>query len=523
MLGANHSGSPAQTSGVFYSTARLDEKFDAIWGETTLVTSWIGRIVVVAAFSIAGISAHAQVAYGPADQETTSPTSEKSREPSPSKGAFLTPREGKPVPGHGELLTLETDSGETKVVRLLATYEKLVVVMIPTGEIRTVERSKTAPTTKPFVAATDDEMLKSLEEADLKDYKIERGKYYLYAHNCSEGFYMHAKSILDTMLPGVVESLKSWGLKLKKPEVPMVVVIMPNRKAFDEYLPMPQQVAAYYNIITNRIMLYEDQELWEAAPEIALKHGAYTVAHEGVHQLLANTGVQARLSHWPEWVTEGLAEYYSPLKVHSSLVKKKNAELPERTLKWTKEGMVHDLDMYDLLQMKSASGDLMEQVVVAKKLNSRGYSMAWGLVHFLANNKDKSEKFHAYMKDLSKYAPMDEATEQVDGKPDPLFVKHFGEDFHKIEHELRKYLNGKTLQSNYVDPAENQTHYIVKCIQKVGKRFLVRAAITTSPAAAKKYKEDLEAEIDNPTQVTFQTIVCKTRSEAERQLAIMLK
>jgi hypothetical protein len=52
---------------------------------------------------------------------------------------------------------------------------------------------------------------------------------------------------------------------------------------------------------------------------------------------------------------------------------------------------------------------------------------------------------------------------------------------------------------------------------------LVRAAITTSPAAAKKYKEDLEAEIDNPTQVTFQTIVCKTRSEAERQLAIMLK
>ena len=32
----------------------------------------------------------------------------------------------------------------------------------------------------------------------------------------------------------------------------MVVVIMPNRAAYDAYLPVPKEMAAYYNIMTNR-------------------------------------------------------------------------------------------------------------------------------------------------------------------------------------------------------------------------------------------------------------------------------
>ena len=34
-----------------------------------------------------------------------------------------------------------------------------------------------------------------------------------------------------------------------------------------------------------------------------------TVAHEGAHQILANIGVQPRLSDWPLWLIEGFAEY----------------------------------------------------------------------------------------------------------------------------------------------------------------------------------------------------------------------
>ena len=34
-----------------------------------------------------------------------------------------------------------------------------------------------------------------------------------------------------------------------------------------------------------------------------------TAAHEGTHQVLQNIGVQPRLSAWPLWLVEGLAEY----------------------------------------------------------------------------------------------------------------------------------------------------------------------------------------------------------------------
>ena len=74
------------------------------------------------------------------------------------------------------------------------------------------------------------------------------------------------------------------------------------------------------------------------------------------------------------------------------------------------------------------------------------------------------------------------------------------------------------MQASYVDPIENQTQYIVKCVEKQGKAFAVTVVITTSPAAAKKWKEEQEATTKN---ASFFTIVCKSRAEAERQLQLL--
>ena len=72
------------------------------------------------------------------------------------------------------------------------------------------------------------------------------------------------------------------------------------------------------------------------------------------------------------------------------------------------------------------------------------------------------------MADVSKYEPLDAATEPVAGKADPLFVKHFGSDFEALERELQAYLTSKSMKAEYVDPIENQTHYIMKSVEKVG-------------------------------------------------------
>ncbi len=111
------------------------------------------------------------------------------------------------------------------------------------------------------------------------------------------------------------------------------------------------------------------------------------------------------------------------------------------------------------------------------------------------------------MADIGKYEPLNEATMPVAGKADGLFVKHFGGDFDKLERELQAYLTSKKMQAEYVDPVENQTHYIVKSVEKKGRAFAVRLVITTSPAAAKKWKEEQQAEHKSPRS---------TRSSASR-------
>src|SRR6185295_7035622 len=138
---------------------------------------------------------------------------------------------------------------------------------------------------------------------------------------------------------------------------------------------------AYYDAMPNYIVLYEDQAMVEAAPEFAFKQAAYTVAHEGVHQVLHNSGIQQRMSSWPIWVSEGLPEYYCPLRMNSKLFAMKNGDLPMRTIKWTQPGMVNDIRMYSLMKLGAQSGDAVKHLVQADELNADGYALAWGLVH----------------------------------------------------------------------------------------------------------------------------------------------
>ena len=423
------------------------------------------------------------------------------------------PQGVRPCAGHGERLSIRSASGDPQIAKLYCSLDPFAMVMQPAGDLKVIELSKAKPTTDPFVPATQEQIIEKLKASGFSKYKFQQGTYYLYAYDCSDAFFAHAQSILESMLPGVVGSLKSWGMTVSRPEVPLVVIIVSSRAAYDAIHPMPKEVIAYYNMISNQIVMYEDQEMWDAAPEFAAKQASYVIAHEGVHQLLSNIGIQKRLSNWPPWICEGIAEYYCPLKVNSSIVRKGNSELPARTLKWNKAGMVNDLRMWSLLKLPSSNGKVLESLVSAPAINANGYALAWGLVHYLATKKP--EKFRAYLTDLSKYEPLDPATRPLTGRPDPLFVKHFGSDFAALEKEIEQYLTSKSMQADYLDPIENQTHYIVKRIEKKGRVFAIQLAITTSPAAAKQWKEKEEAA---NKKAHFYTIVCKTRGEAERQV-----
>ncbi|MEM1304103.1 MAG: DUF1570 domain-containing protein [Planctomycetota bacterium] len=404
--------------------------------------------------------------------------------------------------------------GRAIVAKVIAEIGSDRLVKLPTGEFDIVPRSQTRPCDKPFVSATRAEVAAKLRADGFDRFTIVPSGYFLFAYDCSEAYYLHTRSILESMLAGVVQQLREWGLEPQRPETPMVVLIVGSRAKFDAIEKMPPEVAAYYSQISNHVVLYEDQRLWEAAPEYAFKQAAYTIAHEGIHQLLANTGIQQRLARWPQWISEGLPEYFCPMKVNTRLITTGDAELPERTLAWRRAGEVNDLRMHQLFRYRPDGGALIRTVVGAGSLTSDGYAVSWGLVHYLA--KRQPQALGEYLGDVSRRRPL----EKLDYRgADPLFVKHFGEDYAALEKKIQRHLLDKSLQKSYRDPIEYQTHYVMKQIIKRGRTFTTTVALTLSPAEARAWRDKREqlAEAEGKSSA-FYTIVCKTRKEANYQL-----
>ncbi len=401
-----------------------------------------------------------------------------------------------------------------RVVRVLGEIGDHRIVMLPSGVVTSVARDEAEPSSGPFVAATRDELIEQLKSEGFDKYKFESAGYYLFVYDCSEAYYLHTKSILESMLAGVVKQLGAWGLKPQRPEAPLVVIITPNRKAFNAIMEVPADFAAYYNGVSNRVVLYEDDKLFDAAPEFALKQGAYVVAHEAIHQLLHNTGIQHRLSDWPQWFSEGLPEYFCPLRVQSSLARTGGDELPVRTVKWSEAGMVNDLRMHDLLRTQPADGGLIRTTVSAPSLSAHGYSVAWGLTHYLIERKP--EEFKAYLEDRRKSPALSAIAAEPSRAPDPLFVKHFGDDFASLEKEVQRHLTSRKMQSAYSDPYVNQTHYVVSVTYKKGRVYYTTAGIMLSPAGAREWttskKKSLAEEGIDAHVVTRE---CRTAREAE--------
>lgn len=457
------------------------------------------------------------LAQEPSTEPLAEPSTEQPKELRPSQksaeAVLGLSSDASTKPGHGEKLLWRPPGKEPQVVKLHCDLGIELLVMRRTGELAMVPRSQTTSTEQPFVSADEAEMKKALAAEGFGKFKMVSAPPYLFVYDASEGFYMHTRSILESMYPGVKSTLESWGLKAPDPAVPLVVIIMPSRAAFDAYDPTDPEIAAYYNTLSNFVVLYEDQKMWDAAPEFALKQGAYIVAHEGVHQILANAGIQQRLGRWPMWICEGIPEYFCPLKVSSRIVQTRSGTLPTRTLKWTDPGMVNDLRMYSLLRTNVADGDVTKQLVEASELGSREYALAWGLVHYLVS--EHPQQWRAYLQDVRKIEPLDPAQKALSGRVDPLFVKHFGEDFAAIETGVQQHLMSKEMQAEYRDPEVYQTHYVVKRSFKQGRTFHIAMIVTTSPAAAQEFKE---SELAKNDRAKFFTKICKTRREAEFQL-----
>jgi hypothetical protein len=427
-----------------------------------------------------------------AQQVAPDSTSDASRE-------LIIPEAGILRQGHGQRVLVKNQAGGEQVALLHVEVGDRRLVILPNGRMESRPASQTELTSEPFVAATKEQIVAELKQTGFTRFKTRSTARYVYLYNTSEEFYKGTSRILETMYPAILAYFKRQKLPVHDPNVPLVALMFRTEAEFQKFERVPAGVCAYYSAQSNHIVMYEQSRLVEIAPELATKQAIGTVAHEGIHQILHNIGVQQRLSRWPLWTAEGLAEYFAPTSVGTRL-------------KWKGVGTPNDLRMHELekflKQPGDATGEMVEETVTASRLTSAGYASAWALTHYLASRK--KEKFHAYLRDVATLEPLDPREGALGSeRQKEMFTRHFGSDFAALEVDLIKHMQGLP----YTDPVANQTHYVV-LLDTTGRRV---TGVTSSPAAVRKWQEETLTQLPPAarSQANFQVMAFPNRAAAD--------
>ena len=380
-------------------------------------------------------------------------------------------------------VTTANEAGKAVVGKVHVSVGDSYIVLLPNGELVARSKSDTPLTERPFRADAAKAIAKELLNDKLSGFRTRISRHYVFLYNTSEPFAVTAMRIMESMYPGVVNYAHQQRIKVHNPIIPLVVVMFRTEAEFQRYRRMPKGVVAYYNTLTNRVILYERSRLRRTQPQMAMRQSISTMAHEGAHQILHNIGVQKRLALWPMWVTEGLAEFFAPTTFGKRML-------------WKGAGKVNDMRMFELdVYLKGraevSKGDLIKQTVTAARLTSAGYASAWSLTHFLAMKRRR--EFHRYVREVSQLRPLEGGGRVVGPGVIPanqvLFEKHFGKDLAKLEKRLIGHL--KSLP--YRDPFAAFPHYLAMIIStdESGKRTKRNANAFHSRSLAESWRRKM--------------------------------
>lgn len=405
-------------------------------------------------------------------------------------------------PGNGQRVTTTDVSGEAVVALVHADVGQQRLVMLPDGQIVARPANDAQDTERPFTPLKKAELIRRLRTGKLDGFKTKDSKHYIFLFNTSDEFALATTRILESMFPGIVRYAQAQKLEVREPIVPLVVIMFKTSEEFQAYQRMPDGVVAYYEPVSNHVVMYEQSKFAEVKPELAIQQSISTIAHEGVHQILHNIGVQQRLSVWPMWLSEGLAEYFAPTSTG-------------KRLRWKGAGQINDMRMFELEQFlkgrdaDSPQGDMIERTVVAARLSSTGYASAWALTHFLA--KTYRDKLDDYIREVARLGPLEcpgnvEVSQigdrQVVTFPanSELFRRHFGEDLAAME----KKLVGHLKRQPYDDPLKESPHFVAMLEIKDGRKVRREANIFHTVQLAERWTNETLRTVNEPARNSAQ-------------------
>jgi hypothetical protein len=303
----------------------------------------------------------------------------------------------------------------------------------------------------------DDSELKPISKKDLgkkllaelpTGFRIYETKHYVIAYQNELAYARWIGGLYESRLYRAFETFwkKKKKFNLRDPEFPLVAIIFGSRAEYDQYMTRElgagQSIAAYYNLLTNRVTMYDltadrrnlNQDLNERKIDQILQTPAAipmvaTIIHEGTHQLMFNRGVQTRFAESPLWLNEGLAIFFETPSINSARG-------------WRVPGLVSHTRMADFLRyLPNRPTDSLQTLIQSdERLRNQetaiaAYAEAWAFNHFLLNKH--SVKYVEYLKHMSTKGAL------LEDSPDTRltdFQRFLGADLNSLNQEFLEYM-----------------------------------------------------------------------------------
>ncbi|MBR2585812.1 MAG: DUF1570 domain-containing protein [Thermoguttaceae bacterium] len=326
-------------------------------------------------------------------------------------------------------------------------------VLFPDGRLEVIPHSDIVlmeETDESFRPLDAEELGEQLSAEAGVGFKILKSRHFLFVYNTSEAYAAWCSKLFETLYLGFDKYQTQRGLNLSDPEFVMPVIIFPNREVFTNYaerdMLSAEGIVAYYNRVTNRVVLYDlseeetaeqprkgrrlnSQQIAEFLARPNAELNVSTIVHEATHQIAFNRKMFPRTGPYPLWLVEGLSmAFETPSKdaaagwnrrysaVHPNLVR-------HRQLISYLEKMPAD-PIRDILRSNQFEGNLLDS-----------YAVAWGLFHYL--NMKQPKKLSEYIKLVAQKYPYQKYTPE-ERLAD--FEAVFGDDWERFYKGFVRYM-----------------------------------------------------------------------------------
>ncbi len=220
------------------------------------------------------------------------------------------------------------------------------------------------------------------------------------------------------------------GFRLREPEHPLVVIILPSHAKFLEFVTargsqnVSQHLRGQYERQSNQMVFYDEAD---TAGNISSFVRA-TVIHESVHQFTFNTGLTQRLADLPTWLVEGLA---------INLEEEANREGKGTRIERASSSRLAACTRFRRMEPNwSLPEFLADDGPLFKQQTLDAYAVSWALTFYLMETR--TAEFSRYLQHLQqrdlqqKYPPQDRLAD---------FQKVLGQDLRTFEIQWARFMD----------------------------------------------------------------------------------